>query len=199
MLDGNWVIVSAALGLLGSCRYAYATMRGRVRPNRVTWFLWAAAPLIAFSAQLDAGVGTPAILTLASGTGPLIVVTASFASRHGTAKITAFDLFCGAVSVVALAVWLGLGAASWAVLFAVAADGAAAVPTIRKAWRDPSSENALFYVLVGIGATITLLTITTWEPASWLFAGYMLAISLLLTTIITAQRAAERTEERPAD
>ena len=53
-------------------------------------------------------------------------------------------------------------------------------------------------MIVGIGATITLLTITDWSPASWLFAGYMLAISVLLTTVITGRRVADRAEEESA-
>ncbi|SDT72334.1 hypothetical protein [Jiangella sp. DSM 45060] len=189
MIDQNWVVLSAALGLIGGLRYAVATMRGRASPNRVTWVLWAAAPLIAFSAQLDAGVGLPAVLTLAAGVGPLIVLTASFAGRHGSATITPFDLACGAVSVIALLVWIGLGSASWAVVVAVAADAAAATPTVRKAWREPHTENALFYVLVGLGATVTLLTITDPAPASWLFAAYMLALSLTLTAVIAGRSA----------
>jgi hypothetical protein len=61
----------------------------------------------------------------------------------------------------------------------VAADAAAALPTIRKAWHDPDSEDVLFYVLVGTGATITLLTIRSWGPSGWAFAGYMLALRRL--------------------
>ncbi|MYW75179.1 MULTISPECIES: hypothetical protein [Pseudonocardia] len=53
------------------------------------------------------------------------------------------------IAVAALVVWVGFDAAPTAVIFAVGAD-AAALPTIRKAWHDPDSENLLFYVLVGI-------------------------------------------------
>lgn len=192
MLDPNWVFLGSVLSLFGSIHYARATMAGRARPNRVTWTLWAAAPLIGFFAQLDEGVGLPAVQTLGAGVSPLIVLAASFLSRHGAVRITGFDLACGGISVAALAAWLGLGHASLAVLFAVLADGAAAIPTIRKAWRRPHTENALFYVLIGIGATITLLTITDWRPASWMFAGYILALTVSMATIITTRRLALR-------
>jgi hypothetical protein len=36
VLDPHWVFVSAVLGLTGSTRYAFATMRGQARPNIVT-------------------------------------------------------------------------------------------------------------------------------------------------------------------
>ncbi|MBW0102174.1 hypothetical protein [Pseudonocardia sp. KRD291] len=188
MLDPNWVFLSAALGLAGSVRYAVATMTGAAQPNLVTWVLWAAAPLIGFLAQLDAGVGLPAVLTLAAGVGPLVVIVAALATRHGRARIGSFDVACALIAGLALAVWLGFDAAPVAVIFAVGADAAAALPTIRKAWRDPDSENLLFYVLVGIGATITLLTLRAWSPSDWAFAVYMLTLCMLLVGIVTTRR-----------
>lgn len=188
MLDPNWVFLSAALGLFGSLRYAAATVAGRVQPNLVTWSLWAAAPLIAFAAQLDAGVGLPAVPTLSAGLGPLLVVAASLASPGRRVRLGPFDLGCGAIAVVALGVWLGLGQAPVAVFIAVAADGVAALPTIIKAWRDPWSEQVGFYGLVGVGAVITLLTISTWEPAAWGFAAYILVLCLGLCAIVSLRR-----------
>lgn len=193
MLDPNWVFLSAALGLAGSIRYAAATVTGTARPNLVTWVLWAAAPLIGFSAQLAAGVGLAAVLTLAAGLGPLIVVGSAVVTRHGLARIGPFDIACALIAGLALIVWLGLDAAPVAVFFAVGADAAAALPTIRKAWRNPDSENLLFYVLVGLGATITLLTLRGWTPSDWAFAVYMLVLSLLIVGIVAARRRSSAT------
>ncbi|TCK27174.1 hypothetical protein [Pseudonocardia endophytica] len=196
MLDPHWVFVAAALGLIGSVRYAVATLVGSARPNLVTFSLWAAAPLIGFFAQLDAGVGLPAVQTLVAGVGPSFVVVSGMVSRHGRARIGVFDVACAAVAVLALGVWLGLGQAPLAVFVAVAADAIAALPTIRKAWRDPGSENVLFYVLIGAGATVTLLTITTWEPSTWAFALYILVLCVLIIVLVVTRRYARRPRDR---
>lgn len=190
MLDSSWVFAGAALGLVASIRYAFTIVHGRVRPNLVTWSLWAAAPLIGFFAQLDAGVGLPAVMTLAAGLGPTIVIVTSVIARRYFARLGWFDLACAAVALSALGVWLGLGQAPLAVLFAVAADAVAALPTMVKAWRHPDSENALFYILVGIGAAMTLLTISSWEPQSWAFAAYQVAICAFLSASLIARRRA---------
>lgn len=189
MLDPRFVFLGAVIGLVGSVRYAVATVRGRTEPNRVTWFLWAAAPLIGFFAQLDSDIGLPSVLTLSAGLGPLTVLLASFINRRSTARVSVFDLACGTVSGIAIVVWLALGEAPLAVLFAVGADAVGAVPTVRKAWRNPDSENAVFYVLVGVNASITLLTLVHWRPETWAFAAYMLTLSLTMTTIIGLRRA----------
>lgn len=115
------------------------------------------------------------------------MLVASFARRHGAVAVTGFDVACGAVSVLALIVWLGLDDPATAVIVAVVADAAGAVPTVRKAWRDSGSENVAFYVLVGLGAAITLLTVTSPAPSAWAFAAYVLGITVLLVTILVAR------------
>ncbi|WP_432741520.1 hypothetical protein H7827_00025 [Streptomyces sp. JH002] len=198
MLDPYWVFVSAVLGLAGSVRYAFATVRGTARPNVVTWSLWAAVPLIGFSAQLDSGVGLPAVQTLSAGAGPFAVVVCGLLTRHNLVRLGSFDKVCGGVAATALVVWLVLDQAPLAVVCAVVADAAAALPTLVKAWRDPYSENLLFYVLVGIGAAVTLMTITSWEPESWAFAAYMFALCAVLGgTVLTRRRVIKQPRTGP--
>ncbi|WP_258044245.1 hypothetical protein [Streptomyces sp. SM11] len=203
MLDPHWVFVSAVLGLVGSARYAFATVRGTARPNMVTWSLWAAVPLIGFFAQLDAGVGLPAVQTLAAGAGPFVVVACGLLSRHNLVRLGTFDKVCAVVAATALVVWLVLDQAPLAVVCAVVADAAAALPTLVKAWRDPYSENLPFYVLVGVGAAVTLMTITSWAPESWVFAAYVFSMCAVLGgTVYTRRRLLKQPgpgpEELPA-
>lgn len=188
MLDPNWVFLSAALGVAGSVRYAIATLTGTARPNLVTWALWAVAPLIAAAAQVAAGVGLPAVLTLVAGAGPLFVVVAGLVTHHDRVRLGLFDVACGTLSVAALVVWLVFDAAPLAVFVAVGADAAAALPTVRKAWRDPGSESLLFYVLVALGAILTLLTVTSGDPVEWVFAAYMLVLCGLIAAVVALRR-----------
>ncbi|WP_375001583.1 hypothetical protein [Aeromicrobium sp. CTD01-1L150] len=150
----------------------------------MSWFLWAAVPIVGFMAQLDEGVGPPAVLTLSIGVGPLIVFLASFVNPRSVWRLTKFDLWCGALAVVALMVWLGLGEAATAVLFAVAADAAAAIPTVRKAWRAPVTESPVVYVLSGLNGVIALLTIREWNPATYAFPVYIVCLTAILTALI---------------
>ncbi|ORL32474.1 hypothetical protein A5N78_08030 [Prescottella equi] len=192
MLDPHWVFVGAVLGVIGSLRYAYTTARGLTCPNLVTWTLWASAPLIGFGAQINAGVGLPAVMTLAAGIGPLIVVVTALSSRRANIRLVRFDYICAVAALLALAVWLGLGQAPMAVMLAVLADAIAALPTIAKTWRHPDSENPVFYSLVAVGAAITLLTITSWQPHTWAFAAYQIVICTGLVAIIAIRQGGRR-------
>ena len=56
MLDAHFVILGAAVGFAGALSYLVGTLRGTVRPNRVSWLLWSLAPLVAFAAEVQQGV-----------------------------------------------------------------------------------------------------------------------------------------------
>lgn len=81
MLDERFVILGALLNLAGSAAYIISTIKGETRPNRMSWFLWALAPLIAFGAQLGEGVGLQSLMTFMVGFGPALVLIASFINK----------------------------------------------------------------------------------------------------------------------
>src|SRR6185437_3311743 len=57
VISVNWVYVGSAIGAFGTAVYLRDTLRGTTKPNRVTWLLWAVAPLLATVVELDEGVG----------------------------------------------------------------------------------------------------------------------------------------------
>ena len=184
MIPVQFVLVGAAFNLVGLSSYVADTLRGRNQPNRVSWFLWALAPLIGFAAEVGQGVGLQSLMTFMVGFGPAVVLCASFVSRHGAARLTRFDLGCGSLSVVALVMWRITGRGDVAIAFSVAADLLAGVPTFRKAYRDPASESWPAFACSGVSAALTLLTITTWTFAAAAFPVYILCGSTLLTVLI---------------
>ena len=73
MLPENFIFIAAFMNLCSSGVYAYATLRGKTQPNRMTWFMWAVAPLITTAAQIAGGVGISTLFVFAVGLGPLVV------------------------------------------------------------------------------------------------------------------------------
>lgn len=49
------VIIGSLLQLYGASFYIRGTLMGRTKPNRITWILWTASPLIAVAASLSQG------------------------------------------------------------------------------------------------------------------------------------------------
>lgn len=184
MIDPHFVYAGALISFSGGLSYLVATLRGRVQPNRVTWFLWSLAPLIAFAAEARQGVGLPALMTFMVGFSPLLVFLASFVSRTAQWPVGRFDLLCGLLSLSGLVLWLVTKVGDIAILFSILADALAAVPTLTKAFRRPESENAYAFAAMAAGAAITLLTVNVWNFATYGFPLYILAICTVLAVLI---------------
>ncbi len=184
MLDSHFVLLGAAFSIAGGGSYIISTLRGKTRPNRVTFALWALAPLVAFAAEIGKGVGLQSLMTFMVGFMPLMVLIASLANNKARWKLTTFDYTCGLLSLVGLALWLVTREGNMAILFSIIADGLAALPTIVKAYRHPETENWLGFGGGAVNAGITLLTIKHWTFANYGFPLYILIVCLAISGLV---------------
>lgn len=183
MLSPGFVVVGTAIGAVGGFAYAVDTLRGKIKPNRVSFLLWSLFPLIAFAAEFKQGVGILSLLVLSQAVLPLLVFIASFVNKQAEWKLTRFDLFCGLLSLVGLALWLITRSGNVAIIFSIMADGMAAVPTIRKAYLYPETEVAWPWAAMALGVMITLLTLKSWTFAAYGFLIYLLICNLTIAVL----------------
>ena len=162
MINVNWIYLGTAIGALGTAIYLRDTLRGTTKPNRVTWLLWAVAPLLAAAVELNEGIGLRALPTFMVGFMPLLVFAASFHNRGAVWKIRRIDYACGAMSIVGTVVWLVTRNGVLAISAAIAADFLAGVPTVMKSWTHPETETVYSYVGAVISMGVVLLTIQVW-------------------------------------
>ncbi len=197
MLSPDFAVLAAVLPLAGFASYLRDTLRGKTQPNRVSWSLWATAPLIAFAAELAQHTSlNVSLLTFALGAGPALILAASFACPRAYWAPTRLDLACGAVAVAALIGWAVTRRGDVAIALAITADALAAVPTIRKAWAQPESESIGTYAASGAGSAITLLTISRWRFASFAFPLYVTVVCGAIAALIALPHAHGRPVRR---
>lgn len=190
----HWlVLLSVCISLIGGYAYVRDTFRGTTKPNRVSWSMWALAPLIGTGAAVAAGAdGWTAVRTFMAGLIPLIVFIASFWNQRSYWKTTGFDLGCGSLSVVALFAWLFLGIPAYAVLIAALGDFLAALPTIVKAWKHPETETGFTYVMSFVSVLLVLPSIHVWDMQSSSFQIYLLVVNAILIVAIYRKRVFQR-------
>jgi hypothetical protein len=200
MLNSNFAILGALIAVLGCASYAWDTLKGNTKPNRVGWSLWALAPLIAFAAELTQGVKLQqTLITFSAGFGPVLVLLASFTDKKAYWKIKPFDWYCAVLSLIALLLWGITGKGDVAIIFSICADLLACTPTVVKSYTDPDTESSAPFVAGSIGVIITLLTIQHWVFANYAFAIYLLVANTSLAVIIILRtRIKSRSAERSA-
>ena len=184
MLNENFVILGVLINFFGTLNYLIATIKGKAQPNRVTWLLWAFAPLVAFSAELNKGVGIHSLFTFIVGFNPLLVFLASFVNKKAEWKLGTFDYLMGGLSLLGILLWYLTKDGNYAIFFAILGDIFAAVPTIVKSYHYPETENHWPYSTALIASIITLLTIDIWNFAHYGFPIYILIINIIFVSLI---------------
>ncbi len=162
MINENWIYLGTAIGAAGAAVYLRDTLRGTTKPNRVTWLLWAVAPLLATAVEVSEGVRLQALPTFMVGFMPLLIFIASFHNSASVWKVRRIDYACGAVSLVGTIVWLITRNGVLAISAAIAADFLAGVPTLMKSWTHPETETVHTYIGAVISMVILLLTVDHW-------------------------------------
>ena len=154
------------------------TLAGRTKPNRVSWFLWALAPLVSLGAafSVDADIWA-SVRVLVGGVVPGVIFLGSFFNRKSYWQLTWFDWFCGGLSLTALLFWQFASSPLIAVLLAAAANTFALIPTFIKAWNFPETETRLIYINSFLSAVLIIPAIPVWNIANSAFQ-----ISLMLGT-----------------
>lgn len=181
MLPVWFVGFSVAIRLLGGAQYAFGVLRGKARPNPITWFLWGLTPLIAFFAQVtEDGLSGQALVLLALAVTPLVVCVLAVVKHNTRQHFTPFAITCGLLALMGIVLWRITKMPSIATAFSILADIFATLPTLQKAYRDHKSEYAWPYAWSALSMVVTLLTITNWTFVVYAFPLYMFAINVVL-------------------
>jgi hypothetical protein len=191
MLSEVLVILGIASNAIGTAIYFVATLKGEVKPNKVTFLLWALPPFVTFFAQINQGVGIQSLMTLSVGILPLIVLGASFVNKKAYWKTKAFDLSCGSLSIVGLVLWYLTKEGNLAIIFSILADGLASLPTIIKAYHHPETESAIPWLGSVIGGALTVLSVAEWNFQTVAFPLYY-TIAMFFIFFFTATKIGKR-------
>ncbi len=193
MINENFVILGALISIVGTLSYLKDTIKGKIKPNRATWFLVSLPPLLAVSGEISEGVGIRSLTTFMAGFMPLLIFLASFINKKSVWKLTKFDYACGYLSLIGLVLWRVTGSGNYAIIFALIADGLATLPTVIKSYKFPETEN--YHAFLGglISAGIALLTINSWYFANFAFPVYLFLVDILMIGLIKYKLGVEYT------
>lgn len=175
-----WLIVGALIHISSTSVYLLNTLKGKTKPNRMTFLMWAIAPLIGVAAALADGVGWAVLPVFMAGFGPFLIFLASFVNPNAYWKLGPFDYLCGFFSAVALVLWGITNEPVLAIVFAIISDAFAGWPTVVKAWKFPETENFGAYTGSTINQFLVFFVAPTFTFSSVAFPVYLISINLLI-------------------
>jgi hypothetical protein len=192
MLPEYFGIIGALIAGSGICYYLFLTIRGQVKPHRVTWFFWGTFPLIAFFAQLSQGVGLISWVPFVIGGSALLVFMATFFQPEAYWKIRPIDYLFALIGIMGIVLWQITDDANYGITFAALADLAVATPTLIKMYRFPETEDWRPFALQVFGYLLALASVHIWTYENYGFVLYLIVLNTGLTMFALRRPSIER-------
>lgn len=181
-----FALASLAIHVVGAVPYVRGILKKDVVPHPFSYLTWFVLSLVNFAVLWKSDANWTLVPALAHIVFAAYYVYAGFAAM-GRLKPTSFDAWCLAISLIVLPVSF-TPAYGYATLVAIFVDAVAFLPTIRKTWKDPSTEYAFPWFVAALYPFTLYLAIGTpsWENASfWLYSG---TVNAMFTVMILKRR-----------
>lgn len=182
----GWIVgIGVIASLFGSISYIKGIFQATVKPNQVSWFFWAIAPIsgatIAWLHGAGFWLGLPLFM---SGFVPLLVLISSFIQKKTKWQWQRIDYICAILATAAIIFWLLTDQPGLAVVFLILTDLCAAIPTLIKSWQEPRSESPIVFLSGLVGPVLGLITNQNFTFITSGFLVYIVLINSLLPIII---------------
>jgi hypothetical protein len=164
-------IVAGTIAVLSTIPYVWSIFYGTTRPSIISQSLWFLFVVLALIGQYAAeGLSWSMATGIATGTNNLILIVICLLG-NGYAGHSRLDWISAGIALTGLALWQVTRIPEIAILFAIIATAAAGMPTYRKTWHFPETENTLTWFLIFVSAVISLTLVEAYT-----FAGVALLI-----------------------
>lgn len=179
-------IIAALLAIAGNVPYLIDVWRGKVQPHAYSWFVWSIVSGVVFFGQVAKGAGVGAIPTAAAEIFTLIIFLLSL--RYGFKERTRSEMTFLSIALLGLIPWILTKDPTLSVVIMVGIDIVAFIPTLRKTWRHPDSENPLLYGSNVVRHVLALFSLEAYNIATMAHSIGMITVNSLMTGFIYRQR-----------
>jgi hypothetical protein len=180
------------LSLAAFAPYILSILRKETKPNRASWFIWLVVSLIIALSYRDAGAEYAFIMPVAYTIGAAII--ASLSLKYGTGGWTRFDRVCLIGAGIGLTMWVTFNSPMSALLISLFMNFLGTLPTIRKAYYQPETENRLAWTLFSLGNLLNLFAIQEWTFAMVVYPVSMVFIVGSVTVLVLIPNRARRND-----
>lgn len=177
--------IATTIIVLAYLPYIFSVFKNKTKPDRTTWFTLFLIGIITFITYKAVGANATLGVALANVIGPFIIFILSLKFGGGWKNINDFKYLI--FSLIAVILWQVYKSPLIGLTFNLLADFIAFIPTIKKSFFRPETEDLLTWCLFTIGNIINLFAIEQWRfdiviyPAYILLAEGIVAVSLLVS------------------
>lgn len=177
-------IIAAILALVGNTSYLRDIFRGKVRPHPYTWFVWSIVSMTTFFGGLAKGAGIGALPTGIAEGFTIIIFLFSLKYLFKAGHIRRIDNYFLVAALLGLIPWAITKDPTISVVIVVLIDIIAFIPTIRKTWRHPETEQPTLYAMNVSRHVLTLFALEAYNIATTFHSFAMIFINTIMVLLI---------------
>ncbi|AFY41381.1 hypothetical protein [Nostoc sp. PCC 7107] len=156
-------VVAGFLSFLGFLPYVVSIYHRKTRPNRVTWWIWAIVGFILCWSYYSSGAINTIWVPVCSAIGHLII--AILAIKYGEGGWNSFDRWCLLTAGISLVLWWQFSSPIIALVINIGIDFLGALPTMRKSYYQPHTEDFSTWIIFLLAHTLNLFALKNWSFA----------------------------------
>lgn len=154
---GIFGIIAGILSFSAYLFYIVAIIKGKTKPSRATWFIWAFVGIILAISYKASGAEDTVWVAVSEAIAPTII--ALLAIKYGVGGTEKIDIIAFIGAIISLFLWWIFGTPVVALVTNLAIDFFAAVPTIKKSWTKPEEEDRFAWSMTQAGNLFNLFAI----------------------------------------
>ena len=183
-------IIATVLAFVGNISYLRDVIRERVHPHPYTWFIWSIVSMTTFFGGLAKGAGIGALPTgVAEGfTIIIFLFSLNYLFNGKIGQIRKIDHYFLVIALLGLVPWALTKDPTISVVIVVLIDIIAFIPTLRKTWFQPKTEQPLLYEMNVARHILTLFSLQAYNVATTFHSIAMICTNTTMTVFIKRKK-----------
>lgn len=180
-------LIAVILTFVGYFPYIRSIVKKQTKPHIYSWFTWSLDGFIIFGLQITHGAGPGSFVALAAGILALTVLILTILNK-GKRDVTVTDTVFLVMALLALVIWLFAKQPLISAILIMTVDVLGFLPTVRKSWHKPFTENVSFYAINTVRFAIALVALQAYSIITVLYPGVWLIGNGLFTIMLVTRR-----------
>jgi hypothetical protein len=149
------------LAILSYYPYIKGILKGKTKPNRATFLIWTVIGVVEIISYLASGGGLASGLLIAYTVGTGLIFVMSI--KYGVGGGSLLDITCLLGALVGVLGWVITKNPHVALSLSIIAGMFGYLPTFKKVYLTPKTENTSHWVLCGVAAVFNIFAISKWS------------------------------------
>ena len=190
-------LCAGIFSLLGFIPYIITICQGKTSPNRASWSIWASLGIVLAISNYDAGARET--MWLLSAYAVCQITIAILSLKYGEGGWNTFDRTCLLGALISILLWQIYDSPLIAITISIAIDSLGALPTIKKSYLEPDSEDLFSWMMFWTAGTFNILALTQWSVELAAQPVYLFTFNSIVVILLWSPKLQKKSKSQIRD